>query len=340
MGEKRMRMLYLSCHSICEYEEVKLFTELGHDVLSQGAYKFPDKPQEKSRPPIPEAYRNEELQPFLHLAWGDPIPQQLIDWCDVIYILGIETWLPTNWPRIKHKHVVWRSIGQAVDRTERVISKFKPEGLKVVRYSPLETSIPFYAGEDAMIRFYKDQDEYKGWNGNTGQVITVAQSMKKRGSFLKFNVFEQATKGFPRKLYGNGNEDVGALWGGALSYEELKETLRANRVFFYTCTWPAMYTMGFQEAWMTGIPIVAIGSELAGYKDFGLPIELEVPSMIKNGVNGFTSDSIPELRNYITELLDDHGLAKKVGDEGRKSAIELFGKEKIKSEWKTFFDNL
>ena len=336
-----MRILYLSCHGPCEYEEVKLFTELGHDVLSQGVYKFPDKPQDDLRPPIPEAYRNEELTPLLHIAWGDPIPQPLIDWCDLIYILGIEIWLPTNWTRIKHKHVVWRSIGQAVDRTEKVLSKYRPQGLKIVRYSPLETRIPGYAGADVIIRFYKDQDEYKGWNGNTRQVITVAQSMKKRAPFLKFNIFEQATNGFPRKLYGTSNQDVGELWGGTLSYEELKQVLRDNRVYFYTCTWPAPYTMAFQEAMMTGIPVVAIGSKLAAYRAFGVPnLEIEVPSMIKNGVNGFTSDYVSDLRNYISQLLADHNLAKEVGEEGRKTAIEMFGKEKIKAQWKQFFESL
>jgi len=336
-----MRILYLSCHSILEYEDIKLFTELGHEVLSQGAYKFPLSSADNLRPPIPEAYRNEELRPLLHLTWGSPIPQPLIDWCELIYILGVETWLPTNWERIKHKHVVWRSIGQAVDNTEKVIAKYRPEGLKVVRYSPFESRISGYAGGDVIIRFYKDQDEYKGWNGSLRQVITVAQSMQKRGRFLKYNLFDQATTGFPRKLYGTSNEDTGELWGGVLSYEELKQVLRDNRVFFYTCTWPAPYTMAFQEAWMTGIPVVAIGRALADFRGFGLSnLEIEVPSFINNGVNGFTSDSIPELRNYVSQLLEDHSLAKRIGEEGRKSAIELFGKEKIKREWEQFFNSL
>lgn len=91
---------------------------------------------------------------------------------------------------------------------------------------------------------------------------------------------------------------------------------------------------------MTGIPVVAIGKKLAAYQNFMLPIEIEVPSMIKNGVNGFTSDSMVDLRNYISQLLDDQNLARRIGEEGRKSAIELFGKEKIKAQWKQFFEEL
>ena len=33
-----MKILYLSCHSILEYDEVKLLTGMGHYVFSPGAY--------------------------------------------------------------------------------------------------------------------------------------------------------------------------------------------------------------------------------------------------------------------------------------------------------------
>jgi glycosyltransferase involved in cell wall biosynthesis len=91
--------------------------------------------------------------------------------------------------------------------------------------------------------------------------------------------------------------------------------------------------MAFMEAWMTGMPVVAIGKSLAGFN-------IEVPQLIANGVNGFTSDSLAELRRYISALLEDYGLAKKISSEGRKKAIELFDKGKIKGQWKCFFDSL
>ena len=303
-----MRILYLSCHSINEYEDIKLFTELGHEIVSQGSYNDPHVSADKSRPPLENAYYNEKLAKLATLTlskWGNVIPKELIDWCDLIYILGIEAWLPPNWERIKHKHVLFRSIGQAVEGTEKVLTKYRPEGLKIVRYSPIEQSIPGFTGGDATIRFYKDPDEYKGWTGRKKQVITVAQAMKKRDVCLKFTTFDECTRWFPRKLYGFSNEDVDKdLWGGALTYEQLKQVLRENRVFFYTCTFPAPYTMGFQEAWMTGIPVVAIGKSLAGFN-------IEVPSLIANGINGFRSDSLTELRQYISVLLEDYELAKR-----------------------------
>lgn len=332
-----MRILYLSCHSINEYEDVKLFSELGHEVVSQGAYNNPRKPGDEMRPPL-DVYYNPEMAELAKTLYWDYtttsiIPEKLIDWCDVVYILGIHLWLVTNWDRMKHKKVVFRSIGQSIPSTEQALSKFRAKGLKIVRYSPVERRIPGYAGEDALIRFYKDEDEYKDWNGSVAKVMTTAQSYKKRGWCLHFDIFEKATRGLPRILYGKANEDCGPLWGGCLDYERLKQAYRDHRVFFYTGTHPAPYTMAFQEAFMTGMPIVSIGKQLAGY-------DLEVPEIIENGVDGFFSDSIRELHEYCRMLLSDYGLARKVSCNARKKALELFSKRKIGLQWKAFFEEL
>jgi len=268
-----VRILYLGCHSINEYEDIKLFSELGHEIVAMGAYNNPSNSGDDSRPALPGIYHNPEMAKLAaNLVWNyertSVIPDELINWCDAIYILGIQVWLPFNWEHIKKKIVIFRSIGQSIQTTENVLRKYRREGLKIVRYSPLERRIPGYAGEDAMIRFYKDEDEYKDWNGEVEKVITVAQSMKKRDPATHFYLFEKATRGLPRTLYGTGNEDVGELWGGKLTYEQLKQAYRDNRVFFYTGTHPAQYTMAFQEAFMcfTGETRVATPEVLQVYE--------------------------------------------------------------------------
>ncbi len=47
-----MKLLYLSCHSVLEYDEVKLFKEMGIDVFSHGVYANPNKPSDVKRPAI------------------------------------------------------------------------------------------------------------------------------------------------------------------------------------------------------------------------------------------------------------------------------------------------
>lgn len=333
-----MKLLYLSCHSILEHDELSLFTELGIDYFSLGSYVIPSNPSDKIRPPIqyyPETWLSSPIPP------RDDIPKSFIDNFDAIMIMHIPEWIIDNWEKFKHKKVIWRTIGQSTPSVEAKLAQLRKDGLRVVRYSPMERKLNNYIGEDAIIRFYKDPNEFRGWVGAGNEVVTFAQSMKKRGDFCHFNLFERAVAGFNGSLYGNGNEDCGDLSKGYRTYEEMKQKMRDARIYFYTGTQPASYTLSFIEAWMTGVPIVAIGSNLWGDLNQSLHINddlYEIPQLITNGVNGFYSDDMNELRRYISHLLDDYRSAKRIGEMGREEAIKTFGKESVKLAWKNFFN--
>lgn len=332
-----MKILYIPCHAILEFDEVRLFVEMGHEVLSVDSYRNPNSPVDPKRPGIVAPY-NEHLNAVISQCSRDNLHDELIEWADVIIFMHRPDWILNNWPRIKHKKVIWRSIGQSTNDVENMILLPKLEGLKLVRYSPEEKNIPAFAGEDAMIRFYKDPKEFKDWNGSKGAILTVAQSMKKRGNYCNFNVFLEATQNFPRFLFGPGNEDTG-IDGGLLSYDDLKQVYRDYRVYFYTGTYPASYTLNFMEAMMTGIPIVAIGPKLADIGIFNMQT-YEVHKIIEHGVNGFISDDIAELRGNTDYLLAHPDEAKRLGEAGRETAIKLFGKDTIKAQWDSFFKSL
>lgn len=333
-----MKILFLSCHSTLEYDEVKLFTELGHEVFSlHGSYHNPNTPSDPKRPLI-KGPIHQQLMDVAAQCSKDDIHPELIEWADVIYVMHIGKWIVNNWSKIKHKVVIWRTIGQSVPQNENELGLFRAEGLKIVRYSPLESGIKGFLGEDAVIRFYKDPDEFKDWNGKDESVMNVTQSMKKRGLFCGYDIFNEVTAGLNRYVFGPGNDDID-YWGGEKPYEELIEEYKKHRVYFYTGTYPASYTLNFIEAFMTGIPIVAIGDSLAYLNIYDIHA-YEVTQIIKNGVNGFVSEDKKELRGYIEELLHNPELAKQIGDEGRKTAIELFGKSVIIEKWRSFFNKL
>jgi hypothetical protein len=328
-----MNILYLSCHAILEHDEVKLLTELNHNVFALGSYINPKKPHDNKRPGF-KGFYDDHLQAVAIQYSKENLHQELIDWADVIIVMHRPDWILNNWSRMKHKKVIWRTIGQSQPQIEGDLALVRGDGLKIVRYSPLERTIEGFAGEDAVIRFYKNSKEFKGYTGEKNRVITVAQSMKRRNDFCGFNIFEQVTNGMERRLYGPDNEDSG-IEGGLLSYADLKKAYRENRVYFYTGTYPASYTLNFMEALMTGIPIVAIGKELANLNYFKMDA-YEVDKIIENGVNGFVSNNITELREYVQMLLNDHELAKRIGQAGRETAIKLFDKELIKNQWRDF----
>lgn len=341
-----MRLLYASVHSILEHDELKLFHELGHEVFSPGAYWQPSEENEdRMRPGLPQiTYRQEWIDAYNKIGQQHPgqdgkyfLSRELVDQFDTIIIMHEPRMIEANWENIKHKRVIWRTIGQSVAGIESKLRSYRAQGMQIVRYSPREDFIPGNIGSDALIRFYKDPEEYKGWTGEEPYVINFTQHMQQRGSACGWDVFNRVTNGLPRKLFGPGNNQSGFGMGRVPHTQQL-EALKKNRVYFYTGTQPASYTLNFIEAFMTGIPLVAVGPKYGDasiWRDHQL---YEIHHLIKDGVNGFVSDNENILRRRIQMLLNDQGIAKVIGEAGRKEAIRHFGKDHIKASWKAFLE--
>jgi hypothetical protein len=339
-----MKLLYLSCHSIQEYDDITLLHELGYEVFSAGAYLDPQKPHDQMRPPIPWMTVDQDiLEQFHRIGAQHPgkdtkehLTKEFVDNFDVVIVNHIPQWVPMNWNNMRHKRVIWRTIGQSIAPVEKMMRPFREQGMEIVRYSPIEQTIPGYIGGDAVIRFYKNPDEYGPWNGQVKRVINFTQAMKQRDFACNFTFFEHVTRPFERHLFGPGNE--GLTWStGRVDYDQLKKEMCNNRVYFYTGTHPASYTLNFIEAWMTGIPIVAVGEEVGnphryhpGHKMY------EIPHLIQNDINGFCSDDPGELQDAIRLLMEDDDYAQEISAAGRKSAIETFGKDKALEAWKKY----
>jgi len=328
-----VKIHYISCHSVLEYDEVKLFTEMGIDVFSNGAYIDPKGHITLPRPAIPDMKYDEALATIARSTPRTQLPPELIEPFDVIMIMHSPDVLFQNWERIKHKTVIWRSIGQSTAGIEAKLQPLVAEGLKIVRYSPKEKNIPNYAGEEPLIRFYKDPDEYGNWNGTDNTLINFTQSLMGRRQFCHYDEIIKMISEFKGKVYGTGNEDLGEYNGGEMPYNLMKEKMRNARVYLYGGTWPACYTLSIMEAMMTGIPVVALGKKFTQVESFEQFDFYEVSDFIENGVNGFCHDDLSKIYDSIKSMIDDPVYAKKIGDNGRKTAIRLFGKPTIKQEW-------
>lgn len=337
-----MRILYLSCHRALEHDELKLLDGLGHSVFSCGRYLNPRQPQppDELRPPIDIGTEAGLLDEFYRLGCQMPVlhrkvllTRAFVDLFDAVVVMHLPEFIFDNWEVMRHKPVVWRTIGQSLEGVEATLAPFRRDGMWIIRYSPRERLIPGYIGEDVLIRFYKDPDEFAGWNGTAGHVLTVNHAIRKRQTHCPFDFYEEATRPFPRVLLGTGNEDVPFSREPA-SYEALKSEYRAAAAYFAAGTKPASYTLNFLEAWMTGAPVVAVGPA-HGNLDERHPL-YEVPDLMENEKDGFWSDDVETLRTYLRSLLSDHGLASEISRNGRQKAIELFGKARIQEEWRRF----
>jgi glycosyltransferase involved in cell wall biosynthesis len=334
-----MNILYISCHSTLEYDEVQLFTDLGHDVFSCGAYRQPQGHYDLPRPGIEGAVYHKDLDDiWVSNPNNNDLDPRLIEWSDVVIVMHSPFAIVQNWERLKHKKVVFRSIGQSVPGVERNLKPMREQGLKIVRYSPKEENILGYTGSDALIRFYKDPGTYKGWTGEKKEVVNFTQSLLGRRGFCHYEEIMPVISAYGGKVYGPGNEDLGEFNGGTVPYSRQIEILQESRAMVYGGTWPASYTLSFIEALMTGTPIVAISKALAHTQQYEHIDFYEVDELLSK-IGGIVCDNIEDLVMQTHRLLEDEAHAKFISEKQRQLAIETFGKATISTQWERFFSD-
>jgi hypothetical protein len=351
-----MKLLYISSwHGTLEYDELTLFTELGIDWFSTGLYLDPQNPisVNMSREPINKPVNPELKDEFLranpdHKIYTIPVITK--EFAQKFDIVLVEHCTPTgvapllqNWEAIKDKPVVWRTYTQQSPQVELQTQPFRAQGLKLVRISPKERTIGAYAGDDAIIRTFVDDKEYNGWTGEDPVVLTFNNMFAKRALHSNTPIYmkiAQRMKPVKFELYGCDNQDAPQALG-ELSWEQVKEKYRKARVYFALGSKPASLTYNLMEAMMTGCPIVTWGPNLGNMKIVpGWEKTYEACDVIKNGLNGFWSDSEFEIEAYIKMLLKDDALAKRISANARKTAIQMFSKDKIRNDWKVFLNGL
>ena len=348
-----MNVLLLTSHSIAEYDDLRMLTDLGYNVFSIGAYTDPRNPTDDKRPALDvphhfllEALCQEQRQKHadddaayvIDWAKGDLHPD-LIEWADAIVVHHFpERWIGGQWNCIKHKRVIWRTCGQSSPdgSLERYMARF--EDLEIVRYSPNERVIPGYAGEDALIRFGKYPADYGPWNGEWEGVINITQHMAQRGDACGYPVWQDLTRGLARPMgglpeygppppfaltIGAGSDEIGGT--GLVTYDEMRGWLNRARAYLYTGTHPASYTLGLMEAMLSGIPVVD------PLWDTGNAIQdalYEAPSMVPRKP---VREAIPQ---YLRALFTDHDMARRHGEETRQAALDLFDVATVGPQWK------
>jgi hypothetical protein len=341
-----MNILLLASHAVAEYDDIRMFTDMGHDVFCPGGYQDPRQPGEGIRPGIPNAPVHPDLIEAcekVRVVNGDPGPKidwakafvssTVVEWADIIVVHHFpEVWIAQQWPRIRHKRVVWRTCGQSNPHLEQAMARYRRDGLQIVRYSPAERRYfeprKAWAGEDALIRFGKYPDDYGPWTGAHPFVGNLTQDLVARGDSCGYGFWMEATAGLPTMPAGKGSEAIGGQ--GVLSYKGMLDYLSDLRAYLYTGTRPASYTLGLIEAMLSGVPVVSIdaGSWGAGWGGSDLFEAHEIAS-------GYPADWA---RQVLSTLLSDPDEARRRGELGRQRAIDLFGIDQIAARWQAFLD--
>jgi glycosyltransferase involved in cell wall biosynthesis len=346
-----MRILLALSHSVEEYDQLRLLHSLGYEVASLGGYIDPAHPHDPKRPALPEVPCVPEVKAAVD-ELGTPdnlgaaqarIPEAVLEWLGDAGVIQYHHYLDrlygqwdylADWRRGgSGRRIVWRTVGQSVEHNERQAHYYRHDGLEIVRYSPKERNIPGFAGEDALIRFYKDPVEWDGWGGAEPVVINVTQHLQARDPYTNFRfyraVVEQRPDEFVALPLGPGSEQIGGL--GELDLEAMKAWLRRARCYLYTGTQPASYTLGLLEALMTGVPVVSIGPAWMDVFPYG-PQLFEGHELARGW-----SDDPEQAYELLAALLRDEEQAREWSQLQRQAAVEQFGIEAVGEAWQAFY---
>lgn len=342
----KQRILLLTSHSIAEYDDLRMLTDLGYDVFSIGAYTDPSSPTDNKRPALPEVpyyadlaerceqvrRENDDPGPAIDWAKGKLHPD-IIDWADTIIVHHFpERWIGDQWGRIRHKRVIWRTCGQSDPRLETVMAPLRKDGVQIVRYSPAEERafrrLGMWAGQDALIRFGKYPGDYGPYDGSTVAIGNITQDMVNRGEACGLDRWNRITAGLAVQPAGPGSMSL-RDGIGALSYDEMLDYLRRIRVYLYLGTQPASYTLGLMEAMLSGVPVVPVPWQAPGL-DWRWLAELWEANEIVPSVG---LDDPQDALRYLMRHLD---AAVHFGGECRQRAIELFDVATVGAQWRAF----
>ena len=343
------RIVQLLSHSIEAYDQLRLYTSMGIEAVDIGGYINPAQPHDRKRPALPEAPYFSELQAAVDSlgtqdnlrAAQEHVPDAYLDWLGDDGVIIQHHYLERmvgQWPRLRdwmrgapRRRIIWRTVGQSVEHNERMMSSLRNDGLEIVRYSPKERNIPQYAGEDALIRFYKDPADYGGWTGEGEYVLGFGQDYVQRDPWTNYRFFKAATEGLPTRIIGPGSEDYGGP--GEVPFDDLRKELRRARVFCYTGTQPASYTLGLVEAMMTGTPTVSIGPKWFDIFPYG-PQMFEGHELVQHAY-----DDPSEARNVLQHFLDrdaEHDRRQSDFMRLQRTNAGLFDRNTIAAQWKAF----
>lgn len=342
-----------------EADELEMFSNLGFSCVSIGNFTIKDVPFHKTKVdygsmnwtkhdwPEPKIDRHIDLtNEFLHLnpqfkgisPTGANLPKDFLNKFDLIVVSHFQNYLHhiVNNINLDKTKVVLCTVGQTDPSYERNLNIIRDKIL-INRFAKTEEGVQGYCGADSFIHGSVSSDFNVQWTGEIPQLITVARAVTQRPNHVNYPTMLQVMEGLPSKIYGSGNETVPIpLSGGELDYLSLINTYKTNRAFLATgvCPGPINYT--FIEAMFLGIPIVALGKNLAR-RLTGTANLYDIDSYIENGVNGFVSDKVEDLKEYSKLLLNDLSLAQSISQESIKKSRVLFSRETIQQKWQTLF---
>jgi len=163
------------------------------------------------------------------------------------------------------------------------------------------------------------------YNGNIPIILTVANNLFDRTELMP-EFYDDVTKHFPRIIIGGSNVfRRGSI--GMIKNSIVLGFMENLRLLLYTPTVDCGMGYNNMEAMASGMPVVT--TDFADWKEY-----------IQNGISGFISNDVTEMRDYIDQLMKNIEYAKYVGLNGRKIIYEHFNIGIYRDKWDSLIKEL
>ncbi len=251
-------ILYISCHSVLEYDELRLFSSLGHRVFSCGSYFYPEKPGEKIRPPL-KLHQDPEWNDifFKTNCQSNPLilSKEFLSKFEYIVAMHGHDFIFNHLDKFSNKNkIYWRGIGQSNYIIESKLKGLKSRGIKIIRYSPKEEETQNFAGSDFLIRFYKKEIEFKSNEDKINEGFLCYNGILQRQSHNDWEFCKEFILKNNFRIFGASNQELNkdSIF---LSPEEQINLYKRYSKIFCLSSFPAPYTLGFIESIMSDTEI-------------------------------------------------------------------------------------
>lgn len=156
------------------------------------------------------------------------------------------------------------------------------------------------------------------YDGTLAKGVVVINNLPARGRLLGFDIFKDVRAQVPLDLVGMG---TGAHGLGEVLHPDLSRFIAGYRFFFS----PIRYTslgLAVCEAMMLAIPVVALATT-------------ELATVIRNGENGYIHTDVDYLVDRMRYLIDNPLRARRMGEAGRRTAVERFNIRRFSQDWQS-----
>lgn len=341
-----LKILYFSCHTILEHDDLLMLTSAGHRVFSLGDFSDPNQLNVSNpewRRPLFRFFDIEFWNAFESSKCNLSAKLVTREFCkmfDVVIVNNYAEWITDNLDAFGSLPIILRTIGQSRISDEQ---QYKSLGnrIYVVRYSEYESGILEFAKTDAVIYFGKQLPERCGWMGD-GNAVTFHNSATARDGFAcpNLGMWRRFASEVSCDLFGRWNDDIPES-KGFVPPDGMDWAYNSAAFYFYIYTCPTSYTLSLIEALSLGVPILAPSASLVGavvsrtYDDAWTPARYEVPRFLEEGA-GLLYNSIEDAVAYGKRLKFDRPFAEATSRAAWAAAHKFFDARRISSQWEDF----